>query len=804
MKPEPGEQIAEYRLVKRLGDGAAATVWHAARRDHSVALKLFHDNVTSREDFTRAFKQEAGLLKTIDHPNIVSVEDHGYDERSNSFYIAMKLIKGATLAQIAPYVRGNPHAIQIVLWIASQTTVAVKYLHNKGIIHRDISPENIIASTNGTITIVDLGVSRTGVHYTQHTQVAVGKAGYMAPEVMEGSLCKESDIFSLGRVLAYLLYGNRYTDLFFQRKILSQQGTLAFLQHALQLPTKEQRFQKLLRRLADPQKSRRPSADDIHNQLLELLGHSRHQHLAQECITAIVTTQFPNTGYIALPDHDARPEEAQDSSTTPTRRVPPADITPTRSVPRAPPHAMTLGLSQGQTKAVSTPSKEVHNQSTGPHTRPVTQLLPAAGELSPTPSSSRLLLPLIGLSSSILLIGVVLISAKSCDDEALAVVDASVLASSAASASTPVSHPVADAGPVPNIDQPVCRDIETCESKCQNGMERACGWLGMAYEYGRGIEIDLSKALDYYKRACDPSSANQVDDVAACIGLGWMHEFGKGTPMDALTASDYYQRSCSQSSAIACIHMGFLYYTGRIPTDKPLTKTFFDKACPGKDDAGIQTCIADFLQQRCSERDPRSCHRLASYAPEDTARREAHEQACSLDEKQSCTVVALANAQENPSRSHKELGQLCDGGELTACLQYARNDRTILPKQRVELLTKACTNNLPQACYDLANLYTRGRPIRKDSKEALRLLRKSCRLNLGAACFELGKSYENGRLGEKDKDESLHWYKRSCELDDEMCCGLAQMVDHGSPALASLATGLRQKIEEVRSGGSCR
>lgn len=213
------ESVGRYRLCFQLARGGMATVY-LARADGPggfsklVALKCIHPHLADEPAFVSMFFDEARLLSRIDHPNVCSVFDFG--EAEGLHYIAMEFLAGETLAAVARHARRNAADVseQYPLLAAHVVAEAARGLHaaheardDDGtaleVVHRDISPQNIIATYDGAVRLLDFGVARA-LGRSTHTRTGVlkGKLGYIAPEQLRGDPgSRRSDVWSLGVVL---------------------------------------------------------------------------------------------------------------------------------------------------------------------------------------------------------------------------------------------------------------------------------------------------------------------------------------------------------------------------------------------------------------------------------------------------------------------------------------------------------------------------------------------------------------------------------------------------------------------------
>jgi len=211
--------IGHYRVLEKIGAGAMGEVFRARdkRLERDVALKLIRPGSSSNPDHLRRFELEARAAAALNHPNIVAIYDFGLDEGSP--YIVCELLEGKTLRKrllegTLPVGVAVEYSLQIV-----QGLIAA---HDRRIIHRDLKPDNLFATTEGRIKILDFGVAklqsgpeesgRTVEDLTTITRsgTVLGTVAYMAPEQLRGKpVDHRSDIFSVGAILYEMLAGRR-------------------------------------------------------------------------------------------------------------------------------------------------------------------------------------------------------------------------------------------------------------------------------------------------------------------------------------------------------------------------------------------------------------------------------------------------------------------------------------------------------------------------------------------------------------------------------------------------------------------
>jgi eukaryotic-like serine/threonine-protein kinase len=197
-----------YTLVEPLGDGGMAKVYLA--RDKSlgreVALKVLREQYTGDEEFVERFRREAMSAAALNHPGIVQVYDRGR-AADGAFYIAMEYVPGGTLKEriMARGKLAPPEAAEI----ASQVADALALAHDRGIVHRDIKPQNVLLTASGEAKVSDFGIARAASTQTMtQTNSVLGTLAYMSPEQLRGErVGPESDLYSLGVVIYEMLTG---------------------------------------------------------------------------------------------------------------------------------------------------------------------------------------------------------------------------------------------------------------------------------------------------------------------------------------------------------------------------------------------------------------------------------------------------------------------------------------------------------------------------------------------------------------------------------------------------------------------
>ncbi len=197
-----------YEVREIIGIGGMAIVYKAfdINENKFVAIKVLKEEFLANEEFRRRFKNESNAIAILSHPNIVKVFDFYFSDRLQ--YIVMEFIKGITLKE---YIEQQ----KIVNWkeavhFITQILRALQHAHDKGVVHRDIKPQNIMLLQNGNIKVTDFGIARfsRGETRTLAETGAIGSVHYISPEQARGDITdNKTDIYSVGVVLYELITG---------------------------------------------------------------------------------------------------------------------------------------------------------------------------------------------------------------------------------------------------------------------------------------------------------------------------------------------------------------------------------------------------------------------------------------------------------------------------------------------------------------------------------------------------------------------------------------------------------------------
>jgi formylglycine-generating enzyme required for sulfatase activity len=210
MEPVPGiSAFGPYRVIKEIGRGGMGAVYQVAHPDfpRPLALKLILESVAD-EDALARFEREAQLLGQVRHKNVLVV--HAYGRSSSGPYLVTDLVEGESLRQ---RLFDGPLEPEVAARIVRDLADALSVVHSRGILHRDIKPDNVLLQPDGTPVLLDFGLARElgGERLTLTGQI-VGTPAYMAPEQASGASDERSDVYGLAAVLFALLSGRTPFD----------------------------------------------------------------------------------------------------------------------------------------------------------------------------------------------------------------------------------------------------------------------------------------------------------------------------------------------------------------------------------------------------------------------------------------------------------------------------------------------------------------------------------------------------------------------------------------------------------------
>ena len=203
-----GQIIKErYEILEVLGEGGMAFVYKAmdTQLERFVAIKTLKPNYVNQETFVERFRREAKTAANLNHPNIVQIFDWGIEEEP---FFVMEYIEGNTLTSIVA--KNRTISLSDVLFIGAQVASGLQAAHQKGLVHRDIKPGNIMITPDGKVKVTDFGIVSLQNEESDITKTGsiLGTASYISPEQAQGRpVSIESDLYSLGTVLYELIAG---------------------------------------------------------------------------------------------------------------------------------------------------------------------------------------------------------------------------------------------------------------------------------------------------------------------------------------------------------------------------------------------------------------------------------------------------------------------------------------------------------------------------------------------------------------------------------------------------------------------
>ena len=270
------EDLFDYAVGERLGAGAMGEVFAATSGDGlECALKFLRPEVRGKTGAAERFDREIAASVELSHPHLLRVFGYGF-ARDGRLYLATERLYGETLKEVLK--RGTEDPAMLALRVAEQMGAALSYLHERGVMHRDVKPENIfVRQGSGALVLMDLGLAQD-VQMESFTVAgkAMGTPAYMSPEQVRGKPCLASDQYGLGVVLYEVLTRKRPFRGLDPASVAHQQihetpQPLRELEPSLSAEAEE----VVLRMLSKQTESRFPSVAEATLALRQALGHAR-------------------------------------------------------------------------------------------------------------------------------------------------------------------------------------------------------------------------------------------------------------------------------------------------------------------------------------------------------------------------------------------------------------------------------------------------------------------------------------------------------------------------------------------------
>ena len=196
-----------YRMLELVGTGGMARVYKAEDllENRLVAIKMLRDEYIGNDEFRKRFLNESRAITMMVHRNIVDVFDVNFDEKCP--YIVMELIEGITLKEYMA--KNSPLPLEEALFYCGQILSALRHAHERGVVHRDIKPQNIMLLKDGVVKVTDFGIAQVSNFETvTRDSSAVGSVHYVSPEQAKGRVADDrSDIYSTGIMLYEMVTG---------------------------------------------------------------------------------------------------------------------------------------------------------------------------------------------------------------------------------------------------------------------------------------------------------------------------------------------------------------------------------------------------------------------------------------------------------------------------------------------------------------------------------------------------------------------------------------------------------------------
>ncbi len=209
-------RLDRYTLVERLGGGGMGEVFLAQQdgpRGFSkrVVIKCIHTRHADDAHFISLFQREARVVARLSHDNVIAVFDVGVS--GGRWFMAVEHLNGQSGEKLVPVLRDHPDRVSYVARIIADAAAGLAHAHDRGVIHSDVSPDNLFVTTAGRTKLIDFGVASIVTESHQSDNLLMGKLPYMAPELFERAAATvESDLWALGVTAYQLLTGSRPFD----------------------------------------------------------------------------------------------------------------------------------------------------------------------------------------------------------------------------------------------------------------------------------------------------------------------------------------------------------------------------------------------------------------------------------------------------------------------------------------------------------------------------------------------------------------------------------------------------------------
>ena len=321
MRLEAGTLVGRYQILRHLATGGMAEVYLANRQsdvgiDKLVVLKRVRPHLAEDAEFREMFLHEARVGASLGHSNLTDVVDFGTQQGWS--FLALEYVHGYTTRELVVQ-RGAALPLGVALTVAREVALALDYLHGRadgrgrslGLVHRDISPSNIMVSFAGEVKLLDLGIARSAHDDDASVSTQIkGKVHYMAPEQVQGQpLDGRSDLFALGVVLYELTTGRRCFRANGELALLNRVAAARYSPPSSIVEGYPEALERLIGRLLARDPDQRPSSarELVHG--LEQVGEELRCALSRSALGDFVLATMPFFEYPSAPPRPAMQDE---------------------------------------------------------------------------------------------------------------------------------------------------------------------------------------------------------------------------------------------------------------------------------------------------------------------------------------------------------------------------------------------------------------------------------------------------------------------------------------------------------------
>lgn len=695
----------DYKIIQNLGQGGFGITYLAedTTLGHKVVIKEFLPQSMATRDQSRytvtpytkgdslfdhlltRFTEEARLLAGLRHPNIVKVTR--LLEDNETAYFIMEYEEGETLEDYLEHT--SEITEKTMLAIMMPILEGTKYVHNKGILHRDIAPDNIYLKLNGMPMLIDFGAARNAIASESQKLSAIAKDGYSPPEQYTANSDQNAstDIYALGAVMYRMITGNKPAnaaqrqmallenqldpigDIVENYKNKYSKSLLEAIRKALNL-SQNKRFQTIQEFQEAISKGIPEEDSGREKKKFNILGL-----IFFIVIILIVGFGFQKYNYSVPDTVTSIPEEKitiaeKKQSTTPLQ----AEPIRKKKIKR---QSKENACNSGDYKECSNLGVEyVNGKKKEKNYFKAVKLFKRACEHNNAKGCYNLAIMYHkgqGLRQDYL-------QAAKFYKEACLNGDA---------------RGCSNLGFLYEKGEGVSQDNNKAANyyakACDGGITEGCSNLGYMYENGQGVDKNEPKALELYTKVCDS------DDVIGCYNLGYMYESGKGTDINYVKAAKLYKKACDENNVDGCISLGSLYENGQgVSVDKSKALDLYRKAC---DNNGAEGCyqlavlynsgvgiVKDnnkaviFFQKACDAGINEGCYNLGymyengqGVNKDKDKAKVLYAQACQSGNAIGCCNIGFIYEKNRELSKAKEYyGKACDMGESFGCENFTR------------------------------------------------------------------------------------------------------------------------------------